>query len=536
MAAGTYAPDLGYFSSLSALTTAFPASGVETGAQARVGGGVGPVWNNAGIWYAVTQSGSFGSVAIAPSGDTSGATDTAAIQAALNNLSYTSTTPNSIQLGGGVYYINAALTIPNAAGFYIHGTSRQGTVINQVTNNTPIFNFTGNNNNNNFDIGYMTLQWSNNQTFAQTNAVAFLFNGGASYQAFNFSIHHFQAVNGYRFISQTTNIAVWGMTVSDGIFQPTLVGSGVNLSASTAGQPTITLRNLYFSCASTAANEPVIQISNVDNVLLESVELNGGSYSSSVPQIAIGNGLMVTIISSKTEGLSLAGSTSTTGSGAAVVWQFLNTNVNAQSVKAIGANITGGTSGTPVYAAFLGVGAITYGQLSANGLNWQNIGNYATFLPYTQAYSSSNTLEVMSMVNVLGVASGTQSYAPVNVAKTTSTSALAPRVFADAMTPDTTQTNGDSSITLTVLSARYIWFNVTLTANRTVTLPTGTFEGQEFKIVRKAATPGAFTLTVTDPVSGFSEVIASNTNGFSHWRCTYVSGTYQWFPYAAGTL
>jgi hypothetical protein len=77
---------------------------------------------------------------------------------------------------------------------------------------------------------------------------------------------------------------------------------------------------------------------------------------------------------------------------------------------------------------------------------------------------------------------------------------------------------------------------VTLTANRTVTLPTGTFEGQEFKIVRKAATPGAFTLTVTDPVSGFSEVIASNTNGFSHWRCTYVSGTYQWFPYAAGTL
>jgi hypothetical protein len=65
-----------------------------------------------------------------------------------------------------------------------------------------------------------------------------------------------------------------------------------------------------------------------------------------------------------------------------------------------------------------------------------------------------------------------------------------------------------------------------------VTLPKCTFDGQEFDVVRKTATPGAFTLTVADPVSGFSEVIPASTNGFSNWRCV---GT-EWIPIAQGTL
>ncbi len=481
----------------------------------------------------------FGSIAIPCSGDTSGNTDTGAIQAALNNLSYVSTATNNVYLGGCTYYINAALTIPNAAGFNIHGTSREGTIINQVSNNTPIFEFIGNNNNNNFDIGNMTLQWSNNQTFTQTNSICFWFNGGASYQAFNFTIHHFQMVNGYRGISQNATSPVWGMTLSDGITQPAMVGAIVSLANAVVGQPNETIRNVYISAyggVSTAANEPVIQIYNVDNLLMEAVEFNNGSYSSSVPQIDVQGGEYATLLNVKAEFVYLAGSTSTTGGGAASLWRFINENVVAMGVKSLSANITGGTNGTPVYAAFLGVGAITYGQLSVNGISWQEQGNYATYLPYTQAYSSGNTLNVMSFENAQSGATGTNGYAPVDVAYAIATPALAPRVFPDAYTPDTVQFLGDASITLTTLSARRVINATTLTANRTITLPTCTAQTQHFDIVRKAATPGSFTLTTTDPVSGFSEVLASGTNGFNHWDCVNKAGTYEWFPTGSGTL
>jgi hypothetical protein len=60
---------------------------------------------------------------------------------------------------------------------------------------------------------------------------------------------------------------------------------------------------------------------------------------------------------------------------------------------------------------------------------------------------------------------------------------------------------------------------VTLTANRTITLPnSGLYEGMEFHIVRRATTPGAFTLQITDPIGANNYTFAASTNGYVKYR------------------
>jgi hypothetical protein len=53
----------------------------------------------------------------------------------------------------------------------------------------------------------------------------------------------------------------------------------------------------------------------------------------------------------------------------------------------------------------------------------------------------------------------------------------------------------------------------------------------EFEIVRKAATPGAFTLQVVDPVNANNYTIAASANGWVRYRYRGA-----WRPMAAGPL
>lgn len=90
------------------------------------------------------------------------------------------------------------------------------------------------------------------------------------------------------------------------------------------------------------------------------------------------------------------------------------------------------------------------------------------------------------------------------------------------------------TVALTVTSSRLQLFSNTLTGNTTVTMPTtGSQDGMEFEVVRNAATPGAFTLTVSDATSSASYTIASNGRGFCRMRCIGAGG---WVVVAAGTL
>jgi hypothetical protein len=93
------------------------------------------------------------------------------------------------------------------------------------------------------------------------------------------------------------------------------------------------------------------------------------------------------------------------------------------------------------------------------------------------------------------------------------------RWFADKRQYDGSTDLGDASVTLTAASTRIQYQNVTLTANRTITLPnSGLYEGMEFEIARRATTPGAFTLQVVDPLGGNNHLFPASTNGFVRFR------------------
>jgi hypothetical protein len=146
-----------------------------------------------------------------------------------------------------------------------------------------------------------------------------------------------------------------------------------------------------------------------------------------------------------------------------------------------------------------------------------------TLLPYSTAGSSYTT--TAPAVSVSGLTVGGTGYLAGSYPTTTPwtvtgyTTMQAPQLYVDALTQNVTATYGDVSHTALVTDPRVAWYNATLTANRTFTLPSANLQdGQEFVVVRQAATPGAFTLTVTDPVSSTSDVIPASANGSSIWR------------------
>lgn len=88
--------------------------------------------------------------------------------------------------------------------------------------------------------------------------------------------------------------------------------------------------------------------------------------------------------------------------------------------------------------------------------------------------------------------------------------------------PSVSSDNGDASVTLVSGSAKTQRWNTTLTAARTVTLPTAEiFDGMKFRIVREASAGGAHDLDVggLKTFSGASEWADVEYDG-SAWRLT----------------
>jgi hypothetical protein len=82
--------------------------------------------------------------------------------------------------------------------------------------------------------------------------------------------------------------------------------------------------------------------------------------------------------------------------------------------------------------------------------------------------------------------------------------------------PKASADNGDANKTLAMGDPLIQFFSTELTANRTVSLPrrfnpTSAYNGARFRIVRNAATPGAFTLTINGVDQGTIATIASGT-------------------------
>ena len=440
-----------------------------------------------------------------------GVTDnTASLQAAVDVMLLSPNSGRRLCLPSGTILVSGTITIPTSQGWVIEGASRGSTKIIQQTSNTPVFKLTGNLTNN-FRFSDIYFEYASAQSSSNTNAIFILFDSGTDTTIYNFVIEHCSFNKCFRAIataeSGSTRLAVWGVTIRECDFFGDMSGAGVWFKPSTSiGQPIFNLDRLYFRCDN--ATEPSIYITVGQNVTLRNVEFNLGNYDSK-QQLWLESCEAVTLIGCRSEDPYF------TTSGTKVLWNF-----PASQVTAIGSQITAGSGVINTAGSVTFLQANTGGYLQIVGLHCNGTNsNSGALIPY-----QAGTLGVVTGY----VAGGGWLADPRTALGGTS----APRLNT-YKAGDGVHTRGDADVTLTIADLKYQYFNTTLTANRTVNLPTTNLvDGYEFVIQRTGL--GAFTLTINDgSATNQDYTIASATKGFVHYRCIGSSG---WIITAAGTL
>ena len=431
------------------------------------------------------------------------ADDTAAIQATINAT--LSGTGGAILFPAGTYKITAKLVIPFSTAWHITGDSRGSSLIKQFTANTPIFSLEGNDTHS-WEIRDLTFIWNTLQPGTNTNAIAIkMGTGTAGHSFYNWQVRRCSFNNGFRSIAidPVNSPSVWGVHVYDCCFHPTMSGAAFFAVPNPAvGQPNICIENCMIRADS--LTEEAIKISTGDVVMLRHLEFIGGVAP--VQLMALSSTLRLTIVACKSEVYNA-------GAAGASIWRIDQCNATV-----IGCSVNGiiGTAGL-VYFIRCGTGS----RLSVIGLNCSSSMTGGTVLAYAADLAIPFVTDVTVANNVT-----------TDIRGQLGPAVTVPRFNADRRQPDAITDVGDASVVLTATSDRYQYVNVALTANRTITLPnTGLFENMQFDFARKAATPGAFTLQVVDPIGAVNYTIAASANGFVRYR--YKGG---WRLIQQGTL
>lgn len=429
------------------------------------------------------------------------ADDTAAIQAAINAV----LTPGggTLYFPDGAYKLSAKLTIPFSTGWRIRGQSRAGTLLRQSAANTPILSLEGHLTHS-WEISDIGFTWSAAQPATNTNAIAIRMGTGVAGQTlFNWQVRRCTFANGFRAIAAdaTNSPTVWGIRISDCSFGGSMTGAAFFAVPTPAiGQPNIAIENCLIDAGSAA--EASIRVSSGDNVTYKNLEFLNGTAPTAL--IDTSTTFALTVIGCKSENYN---------AGAAMVgalWNFSQCNVRVVSCSCNGLL---GSGGTPRFVSS------SNGSLSIFGLTCSSAMTAGTAIAYVAA-----TIPFVADVVLFNNFSDRLRTYLGNVPL--------PKFDADKRQQDFITDVGDASVALTAASDMYQYANATLTAARAITLPsTGLYAGMEFHIVRKAAVPGAFTLAVTDPVSGNSYSFAASTNGYVRYR---YHGA--WRILAAGTF
>jgi Pectate lyase superfamily protein len=419
------------------------------------------------------------------------ADDTAAIQAAINAV----ITPN----GGGLFFptgtykITAKLVIPFSSGWRIFGQSRIGTRIKQFTANTRIFSFESENTHS-FEISSLTFDWNTAQPAANTQAIALFFGTGAVSAGtgmYYWQVRNCTFARGFRGIASDTvnSPPLWGVNIANCEHDGSMSGAFYRATPSPSiGQPNICIENCLFRAQ--GASEEIINISSGYLITLSNLEFLNGGPTYRLMQLSTCQS--VTLIACKSENYNA-------GTGAQL-FGFSNSRV-----RAIGCYVNGvqGSAGSSYF--LFGSSSTT---LSVIGLTATTNMTGGTLYVYTADGAIALACDVL--LNPAG-----SGHASDNLLS----QGRAPKFDIDKRQRDKITDIGDASAVLDANSDAMQYQNVTLTANRTLTLPsTGLYEGMAFHIVRRATTPGAFTLQVSDPLGANNYTFASATNGYVKYR------------------
>ncbi len=200
--------------------------------------------------------------------------DTEAIQTAVNQIN-----GRTLYLPAGCYAISQPIKVPLASGFRIVGEGREGTNLQQQTDNTPILVFTQELTHS-FGISDLMFSWARNQSNQNTNSVGILFSTTTSGRGgvFEFSVSHVTFANGFRGMylapGNHGSVPVWGFALDDIIGQKLMSGSTINLTPYPGvGMPRCMLHNIY---SNQSIAEPQIKLSHCTSGTLDNIEDNNG--------------------------------------------------------------------------------------------------------------------------------------------------------------------------------------------------------------------------------------------------------------------
>lgn len=429
------------------------------------------------------------------------ADDTVAIQAAINAV--ITSQGGRLHIPRGTYKITDKLVIPVSYGWAIEGASRLAAKIVQFTANKPIFSFEGNNTWG-WAIRGLLLSWNSAQPAANTAAVAIRFGTGtAGHSFYQFEIGDCTFEKGFRAIAADASLspAVWGVHIHNCTFANTMTGAAFHAVPTPAvGQPNVCLENCLIDAAATT--EEAIKFSTGDVLTLRNLEFLNGTAPVGLMQIT--TTFAVTVIDCKSENYNV-------GASGSQLFKFSQCNVRTINSSVNGVLGSGGAS------YFLFGNSTT--TISIYGLTVNDSLTGGTLYGYT----ADAAVPIAADVKINGTRSSDDVFPSTG---------CAPKFDADRRQKDRVTDLTDANTTLTAASTRIQYCNVTLTANRTVTLPNaGLYEGMEFEVIRKATTPGAFTLQVVDPVNANNYTIAASANGYVRYRYRGA-----WRPMAGGAL
>jgi hypothetical protein len=317
---------------------------------------------------------------------------------------------------------------------------------------------------------------------------------------FDWQIKRCTFTNGFRAIagSSVRQVPLWSCHISDCYFHNSMTGASVFMVPSPAcGQPNINIENCYINASS--ATEPPIQIAYSDSLLLRNVEWNGGGAP--VRLLQINTCLNVTLIGCRSEAFNAGAAT-----GNPQLWSFAQANVTF-----IGCSLAAISGSTSFPVAIFGTNGSRFTFLSL-------LIDLLLTTGYVTAYYAAEVSFIDHCSMTGNATDNTQTYLGVS---------FAPKINLQAKMGDFREEVGDASKAMTSASGRLQTVTTALTANRSITLPpaSGMVVGMEVEIVRKVpSAPGAFTLTVVDPLSGQNYTMPASTNGFVRYR--YISNAY----------
>ena len=213
--------------------------------------------------------------------------DTAAVQAAVTwavgtvdgvgkgLLFPTRSTPNTI----ANYLISTSISIGRSQGWRLYGSSRLGSKITQSSANTPIFNLTRELTHS-WNITDMAMEWSVQQTSAQTQSLGVQFNANAFNGSgfFKWGLERINFRYGYELCGLNTasvNQIAWSCWIND-INMVNFSGGLCSLLPSPSfGQPGISIGNIYGAFpVGTAAGRRFINLGEALGFTIGNIEIN----------------------------------------------------------------------------------------------------------------------------------------------------------------------------------------------------------------------------------------------------------------------